>query len=103
MARSVAQSEGAGTGVLNTRPGANWGEYVLSNDSDTKTSLALVVTPRQAEVLRLIATGLSDKQIASRLGVSPRTVQSHVDRIYLQNGLHKRTALIAAWVREHPG
>jgi DNA-binding CsgD family transcriptional regulator len=75
----------------------------LSNDSDTKTSLALVVTPRQAEVLRLIATGLSDKQIASRLGVSPRTVQSHVDRIYLQNGLHKRTALIAAWVRHNPG
>jgi DNA-binding NarL/FixJ family response regulator len=75
----------------------------LSNDSDTKTSLALHVTPRQAEVLRLIASGLSDKQIASRLGVSPRTVQSHVDRLYLQNGLHKRTALTAAWVRENPG
>lgn len=75
----------------------------MSNESDTKTTLALHVTPRQAEVLRLIATGLSDKQIASRLGVSPRTVQSHVDRLYLQNGLHKRTALIAAWVREHPG
>jgi len=75
----------------------------VSNESDAKISLALHVTPRQAEVLRLIATGLSDKQIASKLGVSPRTVQSHVDRLYLQNGLHKRTALIAAWVREHPG
>lgn len=75
----------------------------MSDQSDSKTTLALHVTPRQAEVLRLIATGLSDKQIASRLGVSPRTVQSHVDRLYLQNGLHKRTALIAAWVREHPG
>jgi DNA-binding NarL/FixJ family response regulator len=75
----------------------------VSDQSDSKTTLALHVTPRQAEVLRLIATGLSDKQIASRLGVSPRTVQSHVDRLYLQNGLHKRTALIAAWVREHPG
>lgn len=75
----------------------------MSNESDAKISLALHVTPRQAEVLRLIATGLSDKQIASKLGVSPRTVQSHVDRLYLQNGLHKRTALIAAWVREHPG
>ena len=75
----------------------------MTNDSDTKTSLALQVTPRQAEILQLIASGLTDKQIAARLGVSPRTVQSHVDRLYLQNGLHKRTALIAAWVRENPG
>ncbi len=75
----------------------------MTNDTDTKTSFALHVTPRQAEILGLIASGLSDKQIGSKLGVSPRTVQSHVDRIYLQNGLHKRTALIAAWVREHPG
>lgn len=75
----------------------------MTNDSDTKTSRVLQVTPRQAEILRLIASGLSDKQIGSRLGVSPRTIQSHVDRLYLQNGLHKRTALIAAWVREHPG
>ena len=75
----------------------------MTNQTDVKTSLALHVTPRQAEVLRLIASGLSDKQIGSKLGVSPRTVQSHVDRLYLQNGLHKRTALIAAWVREHPG
>jgi DNA-binding NarL/FixJ family response regulator len=74
----------------------------LTDHSDTKTLLALQVTPRQAEILRLIASGLSDKQIASRLGVSPRTVQSHVDRLFLQHGLHKRTALIAAWVREHP-
>jgi len=75
----------------------------VTNHTDTKTSLALHVTPRQAEILRLIASGLSDKQIASRLGLSPRTIQSHVDRMYLQHGLHKRTALIAAWLRDHPG
>ena len=74
----------------------------MTSDNDIKTSLSLHVTPRQAEILRLIASGLSDKQIGSRLGLSPRTVQSHVDRMYLQHGLHKRTALIAAWLREHP-
>ena len=60
------------------------GHDILMGTGDSKTSVGLQVTPRQAEILTLIATGLSDKQIASRLGVSPRTVQSHVDRLYLQ-------------------
>jgi len=75
----------------------------LVRDNNIKPPEGLQVTPRQAEILRLIASGLTDKQIAAKLGVSPRTVQSHVDRVYLQHGLHKRTALIAAWLREHPG
>jgi DNA-binding NarL/FixJ family response regulator len=60
------------------------------------------VTPRQAQILALLAAGLSDKQIAARLRVSPRTVQAHLDRIYLQYGFHKRAAAAAAWLREHP-
>lgn len=74
----------------------------MTGDTDTKTSIGLHVTPRQAEILMLIASGLSDKQIASKLGLSPRTIQSHLDRLYLQHGLHKRAALVAAWLREHP-
>ena len=74
----------------------------MPGETEGKASVELHVTPRQAEILTLVASGLSDKQIASRLGVSPRTIQSHIDRLYLQYGLHKRTALIAAWVREHP-
>ena len=60
------------------------------------------LTRRQAEILELVASGLSDKEIASRLGVSPRTIQSHLDRLYLQHGFHKRTAAVAAWLRERP-
>jgi DNA-binding CsgD family transcriptional regulator len=63
----------------------------------------LRLTPRQAEIVKLIAAGLSDKQIAIRLGLSPRTIQSHLDRLFLQHGLHKRAALVAAWLREQPG
>lgn len=73
----------------------------MTSDTEGETALGLHVTPRQAEILRLIASGLSDKQIASKLGLSPRTVQSHLDRLYLQHGLHKRAALVAAWLREH--
>ena len=58
------------------------------------------VTPRQAEILGLVAAGLGDKEIAVRLGLSPRTVQTHLDRLYLGHGLHKRAAAVAAWLRE---
>jgi DNA-binding NarL/FixJ family response regulator len=60
------------------------------------------VTPRQAEILTLLAAGLSDKEIATRLRVSPRTVQAHLDRLYLQFGFHKRAAAAAAWLRTRP-
>lgn len=66
------------------------------------TAQALHVTPRQAEILTLVASGLSDKQIAVKLGVSPRTIQSHLDRLFLQYGFHKRAAAVAAWLREDP-
>ena len=59
------------------------------------------VTRRQAQILDLVASGLSDKEIALRLGLSPRTVQTHLDRLFLEHGLHKRTAAVAAWLREH--
>ena len=39
------------------------------------------LTPRELEVLRLLATGLSNAELASRLFLSPTTVKSHVGRI----------------------
>ena len=53
------------------------------------------VTPRQLQILELVAVGYSDKQIASKLRVSPRTVQSHLDRFFIEHGIHKRAAAVA--------
>jgi DNA-binding NarL/FixJ family response regulator len=69
----------------------------MMNQGDPKPA-ALHVTPRQAEILQLVAAGFSDKEIASRLGLSPRTIQSHLDRFFLEHGLHKRAAAVAAWL-----
>jgi DNA-binding NarL/FixJ family response regulator len=79
---------------------AGVGDKVLGSDDRQPDPPGMHVTPRQAEILRLVAAGLSDKQIASRLGVSPRTIQSHLDRLFLEHGLHKRAAAVAAWLRK---
>jgi DNA-binding CsgD family transcriptional regulator len=63
----------------------------------------LRLTPRQSQVLSLIASGLSDKQIAARLGVTHRTVRTHLDRLLREHGLHSRTEAVAAWLRSQQG
>jgi DNA-binding NarL/FixJ family response regulator len=63
-----------------------------------------VLTPRELEVLRLLAEGLSNKAIAGTLGVSPRTINFHLDNLYAKLGVVSRTeaavyALRQGWTR----
>ena len=50
------------------------------------------LTPREAEVLRLVATGLSNAGVASQLSLSHRTVEQHLRTIYSKLGVPSRTA-----------
>lgn len=52
------------------------------------------LTERETEVLRLVATGLSYKQIAARLVISHRTVQNHVQNTLGKLQLHNRVQLV---------
>jgi len=58
------------------------------------------LTPREREVLGLLATGLANKQIARRLGITERTVKAHLTRIFGQLDVTDRTQA-ALWAREH--
>ena len=51
------------------------------------------LTPREREVLALLADGLSNKQIASRLGTGVYTVNDHVSAIYSKLGVRGRAAV----------
>ena len=52
------------------------------------------LTPTERDVVRLLSEGLGNKDIATRLFVSPRTVQTHLTHVYTKLGLTSRVQLV---------
>jgi DNA-binding NarL/FixJ family response regulator len=52
------------------------------------------LTPTERDVVRLLREGLANRDIASRLFVSPRTVETHLTHIYTKLGLKSRVQLV---------
>lgn len=61
------------------------------------------LTPREAEVLQLLATGLANAEIARHLSLSPRTVNAHLTTIYGKLGVTTRGAAIRFALDHHLG
>jgi len=59
------------------------------------------LTTREVEVLRLLAGGLTDLQIAEKLVLSPRTVHAHISSIYNKLGLTSRSAATRYAIEHH--
>ena len=72
----------------------------LAGEQDRETRSAIEnLTPREQEVLRLLAEGLSDKEIAERLYVGSGTVRTHVVSIFNKLGAHSRLQALVFAVR----
>jgi DNA-binding response OmpR family regulator len=71
----------------------------LAKDSSTETpaefSSALGLTSREGEVLSWLSKGKTNRDIAQILGLSPRTVDKHLEQIYSKLGVENRTAAAA--------
>jgi DNA-binding CsgD family transcriptional regulator len=99
LERARAQIGPAKTGALST-DGARLRldellDEALREPSDDESHAAL--TPRELEIADLVAAGLTNREIAQRLVISRRTVESHVDHIKRKLGFARR-ARIVAWV-----
>ena len=58
------------------------------------------LTPREIEVLRMVAEGLGNKEIASRLGISDHTVKFHISSIFAKLGASSRTEAVTMGIRQ---
>jgi predicted ATPase/DNA-binding CsgD family transcriptional regulator len=71
-------------------------KQLISSTSTTgqNVSYPLALTPREMDVLRLVAEGLTDAEIAERLDISYRTVSTHLTSIYNKLGINSRVVAV---------
>jgi DNA-binding NarL/FixJ family response regulator len=74
--------------------------YPKGTAADTAESVTL--SPRESEVLQALCYGMSNKEIADHLDLSPWTVGAHLAALLTGLGLHKRGELVR-WAMENPG
>ena len=88
---------------MGTIAGSSPAEVISEREwNEIRTDLAL--PPRQADIVKHIMHGRSDKQIARQLGITVPTVRTHVTRLFRRVGINDRVELILhviAHLRRH--
>ena len=81
------------------RSGANVGK-ANGNGDGHGTREPLGLSPREREILRLLAEGKTQKQIADELVISPKTVATHIQHLLAKLGVNSRAQAVAAAYRQ---
>lgn len=98
--------------VARIRDGGMWlsrrlMEYVIRHYRQIESARGrdelAVLTPRQQEVVRMVARGLPNKRIARELGISERTVKAHLSATFERTAARTRTELVARFAPRMSG
>ncbi len=99
-AQLVAALEAAAAGLVVIHPaGVDSVAPPVAAASQPLAELAEPLTPRENEVLQMLAGGLANKEIAARLAISEHTVKFHVASILGKLGAGSRTEAVALGIR----
>ena len=89
--------------------GCTWLAETKANHISIRFGLTkpIELTPREMDVIRLVAEGMSNKEIGQTLNISPRTVNFHLDNLFAKLGVRSRTeaailALRQGWIERRP-
>lgn len=98
----IAALQAAATGLIALHPDAF--DYLLSRiRSGERSELAFsdpILSPREIEILRMIAEGLGNKEIASKLRISDHTVKFHISSIFAKLGAANRAEAVTLGIRQ---
>lgn len=86
--------------AMRMRPALERGQALLAKLEGSTPASPNGLSPREFEVLQLIASGQSSPEIAESLVLSPRTVERHIQNVYNKLGVHNRVEA-SNWAREH--
>lgn len=76
-------------------------QRLIGDGANMRTDLFASFTRREKELLPLLVKGLTNKQIAQQLSVTPATVKTHVSNILKKSGLSSRAKLPLLWVQHN--
>ena len=94
MAHVVASRLASGAlGVVDRQPGDD--SVSPAAGLMRQRLVAYCLTHREVEIVWLMASGLSNKEIAAHCGIAVQTVKDHLKHAYSKIGAHQRTALLA--------
>jgi two-component system, NarL family, response regulator YdfI len=94
----VATVEAVAAGLIVLHP--DFSERFLQTLPAARSTVTQALTPREVEVIRMLAEGMGNKTIASRLGISEHTVKFHIGSIFSKLGVSSRTEAVTLGVRQ---
>lgn len=73
-------------------------EKITSDGKNNGREIFTILSPRETDIARLIAEGLSNREIAEKLFISNGTVRNHISTILEKTGLEHRTQIAVKWL-----